>query len=52
MAAATTVGVLSGHGRHASEVLEILHLLHRAGHEIKERIDDLFEDEDDEGKRR
>jgi hypothetical protein len=49
MAAATTIAALSGYGRHASEIREILHLLHRAGHAFKELVDDLLDDDDDKG---
>ena len=53
MAGATAVAALSGYGRHASDVREMLHLLHAAGHVFKEAIDDLLEDdEDSNGKRR
>jgi hypothetical protein len=48
MAAATTIATLSGYGRHAGEIREILHLLHRAGHAFKELIDDLLDDDDDD----
>src|SRR5882724_7536891 len=34
MVGASAVAVLSGHGRHARDVREILHLLHRAGHAL------------------
>jgi hypothetical protein len=49
MAAAATIGALSGHGRGARDVREILHALHRVGHELKELGQDLLGD-DDEGK--
>ena len=49
MAGNTAVAALSGYGRHASDVREMLHLLHAAGHLIKEVVDDLTE-EDDDGK--
>ena len=53
MAGATAVGALSGYGRHASEVREILHLLHAAGHHFKEAVDDLLDDDDGkDGQRR
>jgi phage gpG-like protein len=48
MAAATTVAALSGFGGHAREVREMLHLLRRAGHALKELGEDLLDD-DDEG---
>ena len=48
MAAATTIGALSGYGHNASDVREILHLLHRAGHALKELGEDLLGD-DEEG---
>jgi len=44
MAAATTVAALSGFGGHAREVREMLHLLHQAGHALKELGEDLLED--------
>jgi hypothetical protein len=47
MAGATAVAALSGHGRHASDVREMLHLLHAAGHVFKEAIDDLLDEDDD-----
>jgi phage gpG-like protein len=53
MAGAATVCVLSGRGRHAADVRELLHLLHQAGHELYEIGHDLLEDEDaEEGKHR
>jgi hypothetical protein len=48
MAAATTVAALSGYGRHASDLREMLHLFHQAGHALKELGEDLLGD-DDEG---
>lgn len=50
LAAAATIGAFAGHGRGASEVREILHLLHKAGHALKELGEDLLDDEEDEGK--
>jgi hypothetical protein len=47
MAAATAVAALSGHGRGARDVREMLHLLHRAGHALKELGEDLAGDGDD-----
>jgi phage gpG-like protein len=38
MAGAAAVAALSGHGRHASDVRELLHLLHRAGHDPASRM--------------
>ena len=53
MAGATAVAALSGYGRNARDVREMLHLLHAAGHVFKEAIDDLLDDdEDSNGKRR
>jgi phage gpG-like protein len=53
MAGAAAVAALSGHGRHASDVREMLHLLHAAGHVLKEAVDDLLEeDEDKDGHRK
>lgn len=49
MAAATAVGALSGFDHNASDVREILHLLHRAGHALKELGEDLFDDDEDDG---
>jgi hypothetical protein len=52
MAAATTIAALSGYGRHASEIREIVHLLHRAGHAFKKLVEDLLDDdEDDRGRK-
>jgi hypothetical protein len=50
MAGASAVAALSGYGRHASEVRELLHLLHRAGHALAELGHDLLDDDED-GKR-
>jgi hypothetical protein len=50
MAGAAAVAALSGHGRHASEIREVLHALHRVGHALKEIGEDLLEDEDGGGK--
>jgi phage gpG-like protein len=50
MAGATAVAALSGHGRHASDVREMLHLLHAAGHVFKEAIDDLLDEDEDSSK--
>ena len=47
MAEAATVAALSGHGRHASDVRELLHLLHRAGHALHELGHDLLDDDED-----
>ena len=44
MATATTIAALSGHGRNARDVREMLHLLHRAGHALRELGEDLIED--------
>jgi hypothetical protein len=53
MAAATTIAALSGYGRNARDVREMLHLLHRAGHALKELGEDLLDtDEDSEEGRR
>lgn len=51
MAAAATVAALSGHGRHASDVREMLHLLHRAGHALKELGEDLLGGDDEDGEK-
>lgn len=51
MAAAATVAALSGHGRHASDVREMLHLLHRAGHALKELGEDLLSGDDEDGEK-
>lgn len=48
MAAATTIAALSGFGHGARDVRELLHLLHQAGHALKELGEDLLGD-DDEG---
>ncbi len=47
MAAATTVAALSGYGRNARDVREILHLLHQAGHALKELGEDLVDSDDE-----
>jgi hypothetical protein len=47
LAGAATVAALSGHGRHASELSEMLHLLREAGHELKELAEDLLGGDDD-----
>ena len=47
MVGASAVAVLSGHGRHARDVREILHLLHRAGHALAELGHDLLDDEEE-----
>jgi hypothetical protein len=47
LAAAATVGALSGYGHNARDVRELMHLLKHAGHMIKESLEDLFEDPDD-----
>jgi hypothetical protein len=53
MAAAATVSALSGYGHGARDVSEMLHLLHRAGHAIKELGEDLLgDDEENEENRR
>ncbi len=49
MATATTVSAFSGYGHHASEVREMLHLLHQAGHALYELGEDLLGGDDDEG---
>ena len=48
MVGASAVAALSGYGRHASEVRELLHLLHRAGHALAELGHDLLDDDEDE----
>jgi hypothetical protein len=48
MADATTAAALSGHGRNVHDVREMLELLHRAGHALKELGEDLLGD-DEEG---
>jgi HK97 gp10 family phage protein len=53
MAGATAVAALSGHGRGARDVREMLHALHRAGHALKEIGEDLLDDDrDDEGNKK
>jgi HK97 gp10 family phage protein len=49
MAAGVTIAALSGHGRNARDAREMLHLLHKAGHELYKLGEDLLGD-DDEGK--
>jgi hypothetical protein len=48
MAAATSIAALSGYGHNARDVREMLHLLHRAGHALKELGEDLLGDDDDD----
>ena len=48
MAAATAIAALSGYGRNAHSVREMLHLLHRAGHALKELGEDLLDDDEDD----
>jgi hypothetical protein len=50
MVGASAVAALSGHGRHASEIREVLHALHRVGHALKELGEDLLEDDEPERK--
>jgi hypothetical protein len=52
MAAATTMAALAGHGGHARDVTELLHLLHRAGHALRELGEDIFRDDEDEDNRK
>jgi hypothetical protein len=47
-AGASAVAALSGYGRHASDVRELLHLLHSAGHALAELGHDLLDDDEDE----
>ena len=49
MAAAAYVSTLAGAGHGARDVREILHALHLIGHAIEEKIDDLFDDDAEEG---
>jgi hypothetical protein len=44
MAAAASIAALSGYGRNAHDVREMLHALHRAGHALYELGHDLLED--------
>jgi hypothetical protein len=46
MAAATTISALSGFGHGARDVREMLHLLHQAGHALKELGEDLLGDDE------
>lgn len=46
MATAAVVAALSGHGRHAHDVREMLHLLHKAGHALRELGEDLMGDDE------
>jgi HK97 gp10 family phage protein len=52
LAAAVTIAALSGHGRNARDAREMLHLLHKAGHAIKELGEDLLDDDEDKETRR
>jgi hypothetical protein len=47
MAGAATVAALSGVGHNARDVRELLHLLHRAGHALKELGEDLLDDDEE-----
>ena len=47
MAGAAAVAALSGHGRYVSEIRELLHALHRAGHALKEAGEEWTKDEDE-----
>ena len=51
MAAATTIAALSGFGHNARSVREMLHLLHGAGHALKELGEDLLDDDSEENKK-
>jgi hypothetical protein len=51
MAGAAVVACLEGRGRNASEIRELFHALHQAGHALKELGEDLV-DSDDESERR
>jgi hypothetical protein len=51
MAGAAAVAALSGHGRHARDIGELLRLLREAGHELKDIAEDILHDPaDDEGR--
>jgi hypothetical protein len=54
MAGATAVAALCGYGRNARDVREMLHLLHAAGHKMKEAVEDMLDGDeyDASGKRR
>lgn len=52
LAAATTIAALSGFGPGAREVREMLHLLHQAGHALKELGEDLLDNDEAEESRR
>jgi phage gpG-like protein len=52
MAAAATIAAFCGHGRNAHDIREMLHLLHRAGHALKELGEEIFHDDDDEERKR
>src|ERR1035437_9761524 len=47
MAGGAAVAALSGYGRHAHDIRELLHLLHRAGHALYELGHDLLDDDED-----
>lgn len=47
MAGAAAVGALSGYGRNAAALREVLHAVHRAGHALKEAGEEWTKDEDD-----
>jgi hypothetical protein len=50
LAAAVTMAAFAGHGRNARDAREMLHLLHKAGHALKEFGEDLLGDDDDSSK--
>ena len=44
---AGAAAVAAGHGRYVSEIRELLHALHRAGHALKEAGEEWTKDEDE-----
>jgi hypothetical protein len=44
MAGAAAFGALCGYGRHAAELRELFHALHRAGHALKEAGEELTDE--------
>jgi HK97 gp10 family phage protein len=52
LAAAATIAALAGHGKGARELHELLHALRHVGHEIRNLVHDLLDDDEDEGKKR
>jgi phage gpG-like protein len=52
MAERAVIAVLEGRGLHSAEMRELLHLLGRAYHNVKEAVEDALEDPDEKGRRK